>query len=233
MVSRRTPAKSVHRKVSEDWLTALPRDKANTFDALVGQWECTYAMMSIALDDALSLRTRGELVCARQQVSVSAELLERLAGSLKSLCEILGMYGRRLRSFPVVEPLNAGFFRGNTGRSAASWNGILHRILFGNRARFFHKLRILSEAVDQIGCEFHEAATDISKGLCVQPGDSWDRLDLLHYDFNTCLREAEIVFKSFLRVIPPDQLPALDSALETPVEPSRARLNPSLSRAPA
>ena len=37
-------------------------------------------MMSVALDDALSLRARGELVCARQQVSVAADLLGRLAG---------------------------------------------------------------------------------------------------------------------------------------------------------
>lgn len=212
---------------------ALPRERAKMFDALVRQWECTYAMMSIALDDALELRTRGELVCARQQVSVSAVLLDRLAGSLRSLCETLSICGRRLRAFPAVEPLNVCFFRGNTGRSAASWNGILHHVLFGNRARFFHKIRILAETVDRIAVEFQEAAGDISKGLCVQPADSWDRLDPLHFDFNTCLRETEIVFKSFLRVIPAEQLSALDSALDTPAEPARPRLSPRLSRAPA
>jgi len=233
MFPRRTPSESAHRKVCEDWITILPRDKAKTFDALVRQWECAYAMMSIALDDALSLRSRGELVCARQQVSIAAELLERLSESLTSLCDVLSMQGRRLRSLPVVEPLNSGFFRGNTGQSAASWNGILHHVLFGNRSRFFHKLRILSDTIEQVAREFREAAGDISKGLSIQPSDCWTRLDHLHYDFSTCLRETEVVVKSFLRNLPADQLPALNSLLDAPVEPRRLRVKPRLSRAPA
>jgi len=234
MTSRQTPGHSVHRRVCEDWIAALPREKAKTFDLLVRHWECIYAMMSIALDDAVSLRSRGELVCARQQLSVAAELLEPLAEALASLCKILTVRARRLRSLPVVEPLNSNFFRGDTGRSAASWNGVLHRVLFGNRSRFFHKLRILSETVEQLRREFREAAGDIARGLAVQPGDCWERLDCLHYDFNTCLRETEIVFKSFLRVLPSEQLPALDLELDTPVEPNRQRLlRPGLSRVPA
>src|SRR5271167_4747585 len=121
MLPRRTPSQHARRKVSEDWVAALPREKARTFDALVRQWEYTYAMMSIALDDAVSLRSRGELICARQQVSITAELLEPLAEALTSLCRTLLLRGRRLAVLPVVEPLNTSFFRGNTGRSAASW----------------------------------------------------------------------------------------------------------------
>ena len=233
MFSQRTPSQSVHRRVCEDWISALPREKAKIFEALVQQWECTYAMMSIALDDALTLRSRGELVCARAQVSVAAELLERLAGSLTSLCSSLSMHGRRLRLLPVVEPLNTRFFRGNTGQSAASWNGILHHVLFGQRPRFFHKLRILSDTVEHLTREFRDVAGDISKGLSVQPTDCWGRLDWLHYDFNTCLRETEIVLKSFLRVVPAEQLPALSSELDAPAEPRRLRVRPGLSRVPA
>lgn len=224
----------MHHSVCEDWITALPREKARTFDALVRQWECIYAMMSIALDDAVSLRRRGELICARQQLSVAAELLEPLSNALTSLCKTLSIRGRRLRVVPVVEPLNIAFFRGDTGRSAASWNGILHHVLFGNRPRFLHKLCILSETIDRLTHEFREAAGDISNGLTVQPSDCWERLDCLHYDLNTCLRETEVVFKSFLRVVPLDQLPALKLELDTPAEPTRRPLfEPSLSRAPA
>lgn len=233
MFPRRTPSQFAHRKVSEDWIAALPREKARAFEALVRQWECTYAMMSIALDDALSLRSRGELVCARQQVSIAAELLERLAEALTSLCDTLSLHGRRLRLLPVVEPLNTNFFRGDTGQSAASWNGILHHVLFGNRSRFFHKLRILSDTVEQLAREFREAAGDISRGLSVQPGDCWERLDSLHYDFNTCLRETEVVLKSFLRILPAEQLPTLSSELNPPADPRRLRMKPRLSRAPA
>jgi len=191
-------------------------------------------MMSIALDDAVSLRSRGELICARQQVSIAAELLEPLAEALTSLCSTLSLRGRRLALLPVVEPLNTTFFRGNTGRSAASWNQILHRVLFANRSRFLHKLRILSDTIEQLGREFREAAGDISKGLADQPHACWERLDCLHYDFNTCLRETEVVLKSFLRIMPAEQLPALNSELDTSAEPSRRPcLKPRLSRAPA
>ncbi len=38
---------------------ALPREKNLVFQTVVQRWECTYAMMSVALDDALSLRARG------------------------------------------------------------------------------------------------------------------------------------------------------------------------------
>jgi hypothetical protein len=190
-------------------------------------------MMSVALDEALSLRASGELVCARQQVSIAAGLLGRFAPSLISLCDTLSASGRQVAKFPVVEPMNAEFFRGNTGKSAASWNGILHHVLFSSRSRFFHKLRILSQTLTLLEGEFEEAASEISKGLSVQPGDCWQRLDTLHYDFNTCLRESEVVLKSFLRMLPEDQLPALARELDAPPSPKQLRVKPRLSRASA
>jgi hypothetical protein len=230
---RRDPGHSKRGKVSDDWITALPREKNQVFQVVVGRWECTYAMMSVALDDAFALRAGGGLVCARQQVSVASDFLGRLSESLISLCETLEQRGKKLAKLPAVEPLNTKFFRGNTGQSAASWNGILHHVLFGNRARFFHKLRILSETLEQIEREFHDAAGDISKGLSVQPSDCWERLDFLHYDFNTCLRETEVVLKAFLRTLPADQLPALCAEWDAPTEPKRLRIKPRLSRATA
>jgi hypothetical protein len=224
---------SVFRNVSDDWVTALPGEKARHFDAAVRRWEYTYAMMSIALDDALSFRSRGELVCARQQVSIAADLLGRLSYSLVSLCGTLSRLGRRLAELPAVEPLNTNFFRGNTGQSAASWNGILHHVLFGTRSRFFHKVRILSDTVDQIEDEFRDVAVDISRGLTVHPGDCWGKLDSLHYDFNTCMRETEVVLKSFLRVLPAEHVPGLCTELNAIAEPDAVRMKPRLSRASA
>ncbi len=188
-------------------------------------------MMSVALDDALSLRSRGELVCARQQVAVAADLLEALATSLTSFCATLQRRGRSISELPAVKPLNSTFFRGNPARSAASWNGIIHHVLFRDRARFFHKLRILSEMLQQLRQDFREAAGDISKGLDTQPIASWVKLDDLHYDFNTCLRETEVVLKSFLRALPSEQLPGLASDLDAAPAPKPPRLR--LSRATA
>ena len=227
------PRLFAHGSVSDDWMMALPREKNLVFQTVVQRWECTYAMMSVALDDALSLRARAELVCARQHVSVAAYLLDNLAHSLISFCETLSTRGRGARRLPAVAPLNAKFFRGNTGQSAASWNGILHHVLFGSRPRFFHKLRILSETIQHLEREFQDAAGDISTGLSVQPGDSWKTLDGLHYDFSTCLRETEVLLKSFLKTVPLDQLPGISADLDVPSELQPFGMKPRLSGASA
>jgi hypothetical protein len=223
------------RKVAEDWLSALPREKTQVFETVVRRWERSYAMMSVALDGALSYRARGELVCARQQVQVASDLLERLASSLVAFCDSASSLGRRINRVPAVEPLKTEFFRGDTGQSAASWNGILHHLLFGDRKRFFHKLRILSDTLEQIEREFHEAASDISRGLSIDPADCWKKVDYLHYDFSTCLRETEVVLKGFLHALPAEQLPALANGLDAdvPAASKPVRAKPRLSRVPA
>lgn len=216
------------RDVPEDWLAALPREKSQIFDSVVRQWECSYAMMSVALDDAFSLRLRGELVCARQQVEITASLVARFAGSLIAACSSIADAGRHVSDLPVVEPLKTRFFRGDTAQSAASWNGLLHHVLFGDRSRFFHKLRILSSTVEQLDQEFDRAAADLSEGVSDQPGVCWAALDSVHYDLNTCLREAEVVLKAFLRALPGEQLAAFAAAMSMPPTakkvPARQRL---------
>ncbi len=233
MFSRRSKNRPERRKVLDDWVATLPREKDELYQIVVHQWECSYAMMSVALDEAFSLRACGELVCARQQVSIAAGMLARLSPSLISLYETLSLCGLRVSKFPAVEPMNSEFFRGDTGQSAASWNGILHHVLFSARSRFFHKLRILSHTVTLLAAEFDEAAGDISKNLATQPGDSWLHLDDVHYDFNTCLRESEVVLKSFLRILPDDHLASLATELHATPVPRRVRVKPRLSDASA
>ncbi len=190
-------------------------------------------MMSIALDDALAMRARGELVCARQQVSIAAELLERFAGALVSACHVLLEKGRRVSDLPSVEPLKAEFFRGTIGQSAASWSGIVHSVIFGDRNRFFHKLRILSDTLDRLDREFKAVAEGIANGISEQSETCWETLECVHYDVNTCLRESEILLKSFLRALPSEETMALATEFETPQSPKRLRVRPSLSRASA
>lgn len=201
------------------------------FDVVVQRWECSYAMVSVALDSALALRTRGELVCARKQVSVAEVLLARFATSFISACQMIVNHGHYVSELPPVEPLKTRFFRGDTGQSAASWNSILHLVLFGGRSRFLHKLRILSETTEQLGREFHEFACDIAEGLTTEPCASWDSLGSLHYDLNTCLCELEVVFKSFLRALPPEQLYAFSHDFGALPAQKPSQLQPALSPA--
>jgi hypothetical protein len=200
------------------------------FDAVVHRWETFYAMTSVSLDDAFSLRARGELVRARQQVSISAELLSRLAASLVGACAILSDRGRHVSNVPNVAPLNSDNFRGETAQTAASWNEFLHRVLFASRSRYFQKLRILSETLQNLTREYTEVADDVAAGISVQPGDSWDKLEYLHYDFTTCLREAEVLVKSFLRALPAEQLTAFASELDAVPAPRKRTTVPYRTR---
>ena len=137
-----------------------------------------------------------------------------------------------VRELPIVEPLKTVFFRGDTAQSAASWNALLHHVLFGSRSRFFHKLRILSATIAQLGREFDEAAADLAEGISAPAGAQWTILDFVHYDLNTCLREAEVVLKAFLRAFPADRL--LPFALEMSKAPAPRKLDHRpLSRASA
>lgn len=224
---------SVRRSVTQDWIAPLPREKSQLFDSIVRQWESGYAVMSIALDDAFCLRTRGNLVNARMQVAVASDLLARLATNLMSACEIVTDRARQFPNLPAVEPLKTEFFRGETAQSAASWNGLLHHVLFGDRPRFFQKLRILRDTIERLTDEFRQSSADLLDGASVDPAMIWDALDSLHYDFNTCLREKEVVLKGFLHAIPDSQLPAFSEAINNPPPPKRLRVRTAPSRASA
>ncbi len=82
-------------------------------------------------------------------------------------------------------------------------------------------MRILSETLQSLAREYNDAAADVAAGASVQPGDSWDALECLQYDFTTCLRELEVLLKSFLRVLPGEQLSAFAAELDAAPAPKR------------
>jgi hypothetical protein len=183
-------------------------------------------MMSIALDDAISQRAAGKLVSARQQVAVSSDLLGRLAAGLIHCCDAAGKRARQMPALPAVNPLNGEFFRGDAARSAASRSAILHQVMFGNRQRFFQKVKILSELIQRLGETFSLSAADIADGLTTRPVESWRELESLHDDFTTCLRESEVLLKGFLRALPVHQLGTFQAQLAEPPAAFRTKARP-------
>lgn len=216
-------SRASRRSVSDDWIAALPREKGQLFEVVVRRWESSYAMVSISLNEALSLRSRGELSGARQQVVLCDELMARIAVMLIEGCGAISTRGRRISQLPQVLPLNSEFFKGQTAQSAASWNEFLYHVLFADRARFFQKLRILSETLENVVDEFHEEALELSDALSTHPNESWKTLESYHYDFNTCLREAEVLLKSFLRALPGEQVPAFAEELDVMPSPEKVK----------
>jgi hypothetical protein len=216
------------RSVSEDWRARLPEEKNRVFDANVQRWESAYAMLSISLNEAFSMRSQGDLVRARQQAAVCMDLVQRLAHPILGTLSLVHTCGSRIRGVSLVRPLKPEFFRGETAQRAASWHALRHGVLLSQRSRFFHKLRTLAETFEWLVIEFEVAAREIAEGTSTEPGVCWSALDTLHYDMNTCLRESVVILKSFLRALPAGELPAFRQRLESQPDAtarlSRARL---------
>jgi hypothetical protein len=204
--SRNQGKASSVRTVADDWISSLPRDKREVFESVICDWESYYGMLSVALDDAITQRAAGKLVSARQQVTVSSDLLSRLAAKLVHACHSADKRSRSIPSVPAVNPLNGEFFRGDTGRSAASRSALLHQVLFPERQRFHQKVKILWETTHRLAEEFVAAADEIADGISTSPVAAWEELESLHDDFTTCFRECEVLLKGFLRAVPADQL---------------------------
>jgi hypothetical protein len=220
------------RRVSADWCASLPREHERVFASALAGVECSYSMLSVALNEAFTLRATGSLLRAREQVAMVSELFDRLAGGLQVILLALEAQGRHLGALPEVMPLDRGNFCGLPARRGSDWNRMLHRVLFSARSRFFHKVSTLDELVASIASEFREAAGEIAMGASVRPDLHWAALDSLHYDVNTCLRETVVVLKSFLVLLPEEQVDAFAARLTRPpvLQPSFAPARPAFSR---
>ena len=108
------------------------------------------------------------------------------------------------------------------------------------KGRFRRRLHLdvpcggLALTADQSRLPKNSGEGDIPK-IAVANGE-WDKLECVHYDFTTCLREAEVLVKSFVRTLPGEQLSAFASELDAvPVPRRRTTANPRtrISRASA
>jgi hypothetical protein len=193
-------------------------------------------MLSISLNEALTLRRESALGHAREQVAVSAELFDRLTGCLAVLLGTLEDHSKHFGTIPNVVPLNPQYYRGETAQRYAKKNALLGKVLLSLRSKYFHKLRLLTVTVAALQEEYREVSLEIAAGSSAEPGAQWGELDNLHYDMNTCLREAMILCKSFLCALPNSEVKAFRRKLEAcnllttegkssqPVRPRRAAL---------
>jgi hypothetical protein len=216
--------------VREDWRAPLPAEKSCVFDSIVREWEDAYAVFSVPLDEAMTRSAQGMLTQARQCVEIAAAVVTDLTAPLAACCHILEKWGRRLAAPPAVAALHPSFYRSEVARQNAQWNQLMHRILFGSRARFLHKLRALQMSVSSLGDQFHREAEELSAGLHFRPDATWPHLDELHYDVNTCLRETVVVLKSFMLALPPKNLSFFHGELNAATSAAREAFRNSVFR---
>lgn len=194
--------------VQQDWHAWLPANKAEVYAAYLQQLESVYNMFSVALNEAMELRRLGKLGKSCQAVYVIPAFCKRLADPLKGLLRALAEHAKNYRPIPSAVPLSPSNFQGIRSQRTARLNELLGRVLLSQRSQFLHKIVALQEMIVRLEQDFRVAAEELGMGLSVNPEADWRVVDISHYDLNTCLRESEILLKSFLISIPDDQIGA-------------------------
>jgi hypothetical protein len=199
--------------VQEDWSAWLPPAKAEVFESCVHQLELFYGMFSVSLNEALELRRTGKSGHSCRAIFVIPGLCARLAVPLERVLHTLGEHAKHFGIVPNIAPLDASNFRGAREQHTARMSDLLSHVLLTQRSQFLHKIGTLEEMVLSIREEFYEVASDLGSGASQAPSEDWRTVDDAHFDLNTCLREAIVVLKSFLVVLPNDQLSVFQKSI--------------------
>ncbi len=205
--------------VSQDWRMPLEGEKSHAYLRCLRRLEISYAMFSVNLDEAFGMRRAGKNSKAYQVLSVAPALCQRLAQPLACLLRIMLEHAKHFGITPNLAPLDAQNFQNSRSQRVALFDDLLSRILFSQKSQFSHKISALAGLVDELGSSFEAAADELTSGDSLHPDRDWDLLDSVHYDLNTCLREAAVLLKSFLHSLPDPQLAAFQAALhDAPVD---------------
>ena len=210
--------------VQQDWRTWLSPSAAEVFLIVTQHLDTAYNIFSVALNEALELRRLGKLGKSYQAVYITPSLCKRLVRPLVGLLGALAEHARQYRTVPSAAPLNISNFQGARSQRSARLNQLLSRVLLSQRSQFLHKIATLQEMVGSLEQDFRVAAEELGMGMSINPAVDWRIVDIAHYDLNTCLREGEVLLKSFLLSIPEDQLgvfqTAADGQMRAPGAPS-------------
>jgi hypothetical protein len=209
--------------VQQDWRAWLPEEKAQVFYKHQKHLDSLYYMFSVSLDEAIELRHIGLLAKSLRAITMASELSERLTHSLVGMLRALHDHAKHYGTMPNAVPINPDNYHGHKSQRSARMSGLLSRVLLSQRLQFLHKVSTLHEMVEDLGKAFRSAAEDLADGLSLDPERAWNEVDADHYDLNTCLREAIVLYKSFLVVLPVAQLGAFEHEVgkqcKVPLEP--------------
>ena len=223
MRDRVRPPSARGMTVKDDWRAWLPEKKDQVFRAYVRQLEISYNMFSVSLDEAIALRQGGRFAKASLAVCVTPDLCSRFAHPLVALLWSLSEHAKHHGTVPNAAPLDPANFQGTRGQRAALRNSLLCRVLLSERYQFLHKISTLGEMVEDLNLDFCTSANDIAESNSLDCDAEWRAVDAAHYDLNTCLRETIVLLKSFLMVLPDNELDAFQATVCTQMGVSKPK----------
>jgi hypothetical protein len=198
------------------------------FDATRGELESSNVILSIALDEALALCEQREYEHAIECSTVYADLFDRLAIRISLVTRTIKEHGSHFGTLPNVTPLSSSNFRGATAQKIATMSGLLAKLVFSGRTRFFHKLNSLDEIIDELQMETRAIVKKVADASPLFADRAWRDLEVLGYDLNTCMGETTVVLKSFFCALPSEELEPFRRKLVTLV-PALLKVNPGLT----
>ena len=216
----RTPTRG--KSVKDDWRAWLPEAKAQVFDTQVQRLESSYVMLSVSLNEAMELRDLGQPGKSLQAVGITSGLCRLLTQALAGLLRALSEHAKHYGTIPNAAPLDPANFQGHRGQRSARMSSLLNHVLLSQRLQFLHKISTLEEMVEDLCKDYRRAADDLADGIASNPRKMWAEVDAGHYDLNTCMREAIVVLKSFLIVLPESQLGTFQNTVRLQSMPQEA-----------
>ena len=93
--------------VKDDWRAWLPQEKSQVFHKQVHELECSYAMLSVSLDEAIELRQLGHTGKSCQAVGITSGLCKLLTRELTGLLRALAEHAKHYGTIPNAAPLDA------------------------------------------------------------------------------------------------------------------------------
>lgn len=211
MNDSRSPSRA--KSVKDDWRAVLPKTKAAVYDWQVRNLESSYVMWSVSLDQAIELRRGGQPVRSLETLCVTSGFCKLLSLMLVGLLRALSEHAKHYGTVPNTVPLDPDNFQGHLGRRSARMNNLMNHVLLSERQQFLHKVSTLEEIVEDLDKDYRQTADDLAVGVAKNPARMWDELDADHYDLNTCLREAIVLFKSFLVALPTSRVGVFQNAI--------------------
>jgi hypothetical protein len=199
-----------YNSVQQDWRAILPLAKGISFSNHTEELESAFLMFSVALDDSIALNRSGSGENASQGIRMVGELCALLALRITAVLHAMRQFSRHFGIAPNLAWLDASNFHSEQGQRAARHSNLVSHVLLSERSQFLNKVTTLEEIVDALGDEVIEVSRQLSGVQSAHSSWLWRFLDLSYFDLNTCLRETDILLKSFLFVLPDDQLAMFD-----------------------
>jgi hypothetical protein len=207
--------------VQTDWYGWLPDDKLQVFRGYSSEFEASYLMLSISLDEAVGLRDAGSVKKSLQVLEMTPSLCARLSDGLQALLAALEEHARHYGLTPSVEPLDSANFLGARGQRSARVSSVLSMVLFSQRLQFLSKLHFLRNMVLELAKDFADVVDELASGALLECSNHWSTLIQDYCDVDICFKESMVLLKCFLRVLPADQLPVFQKTIASNMLPPK------------